>query len=208
MREIYQECLRLATACARVPAEAGDLVQAVLLYAYERGITDLDHPERRAWLRGALRRRAAFDARLAGRRRTREASWFIARGADQASSQPWQFSTEFIARLQPSIRALATLASSDLNSHEIRAILRLSATAFRKRLSLLRDASDSGLTVVNPRSTAYALGPARSGVIESLRRARHAVLGSHDPDGHVLIFAMHQQKTESLPAHTPGSHGN
>jgi len=195
MRDAYDECLRVAASCARDRSEAGDLVQAVLLRAIERGVLDLDAPERRAWLRGALRRHAAFEARLAARRRTRETGWLGARVAVPVA-RPWQFSSEFLARLQPSVRVLAALASADLNADEIRSLLRLSGTAFRKRLSLLRrlvrEASDAGLTVVRTRGTAYALGPARAGVIESLRRRPHAVLGSHDPDGHLLIFAVRQ----------------
>lgn len=193
MRDTYDDCLRLARACSRDRHEAGDLVQTVWLYALESGVTDLDAPARRGWLRGAVRKRAAFEARLAARRRKREARWQVTGGSDE-SPQPWRFSTEFLAGLQPSVRALATLASADLNPDEIRSVLRLSGTAFRKRLSQLRrfvrEASDAGLTVVATRGAAYALGPARAGVIESLRLRPQAVLGSHDPDGHPLIFAV------------------
>lgn len=194
MRDAYDECLRVAAACTRGRCDAGDLVQAVFLRAFERGVVDLDAPERRAWLRGALRRRAAFEARLAARRHAREARWFGARVTADTRAPPWQFSTEFMASLQPSVRALAALASADLNADEIRSVLRLSGTAFRKRLSSLRrfvrEASEAGLTVVRTRGTAYALGPARAGLIDTLHRRPHAVLGSHDPDGHLLIFAV------------------
>src|SRR5688572_32595037 len=174
MRDAYMECLRVAAGCVRRRDEAGDLVHAVFLQALERGVFDLAAPERRAWLRGALRRRAAFDARLAARRRRREARWLGARGGPDTPAYPWRFSAEFLASLQPSVRALATLASGELNQDEIRAVLHLSGTAFRKRVSMLRrfvrEASAAGLSVVSTRSTAYALGPARAEVIESLRR--------------------------------------
>ena len=175
-------------------------MQTVFLRALERGV-DVDAPDRRAWLRGALRRRALFEARLAGRRRKREAGWFEARDPADPPPRPWRFSPEFLAQLQPSVRALAALASADLNPDEIRSVLRLSGTAFRKRVSMLRrfvrEASEAGLTVVTNRGTAYALGPARAGLIESLRRRPQAVLGSHDPDGHPLIFAIRSAEFSS-----------
>jgi hypothetical protein len=193
--------MRVAAGCSRSRHDAGDLVQSVLLYALERGISDLATPERRAWLRGALRRHAAFEGRLAARRRRREARWSDARVTVDAPAGPWRFSGEFLAQLQPSVRALAALASADLNPDEIRSVLRLGGAAFRKRVSLLRrfarEALDAGLTVVTSRATAYALGPARADVIKSLQRRPQAVLGSHDPDGHPLIFAVRSR--ESAP---------
>jgi DNA-directed RNA polymerase specialized sigma24 family protein len=157
MRDAYDECLRVAARCARDRADAGDLVQTVFLQALERGVSDLDAADRRAWLRGALRRRAAFEARVAGRRRRRESRWGDARGSADQSPRPWQFSPEFLAQLQPSVRALAALASADLNPDEIRSVLRLSGTAFRKRLSMLRhfvrEASEAG-TPSAPRARA------------------------------------------------------
>jgi len=201
MRDAYDECLRVAVRYARDRADAGDLVQTVLLQALERGVSDLDAPDRRAWLRGALRRRAAFDARVAGRRRGRESRWVDARGSTDPSPAPWQFSAEFLAQLQPSVRALAALASADLNPDEIRCVLRLNGTAFRKRLSLLRrfvrEASEAGRGIVVTRNSVYALGPARASVIESLRRRPQSVLGSHDPDGHLLIVAVHTPESTS-----------
>jgi RNA polymerase sigma-70 factor (ECF subfamily) len=199
MRDAYEECLRVAVSRARNREEAHDLVQTVFLQALEHGV-DLSAPDRRAWLRGALRRRAAFEARLAGRRRQREARWSEGRGTGDPP-RPWRFSADFLAQLQPSVRALAALAAADLNQDEIRSVLRLSGGAFRKRISALRRyvraASEAGLTVVTTRGAAYALGPARADVIESLRRRPQALLGSHDPDGHLLIFARHAPESSS-----------
>jgi DNA-directed RNA polymerase specialized sigma24 family protein len=195
MQEAYEECLRVAGAVSRSRHDVRDLVQTVLLEAIEHGVLDFDAAERRAWLRGALRKRAAFEARTAARRRRRESRWFgarVARGVRDA--RPWVFSHDFLARLQPSVRTLAALAAADLSPDEIRAILRLSATAFRKRVSVLRrvvrEATDAGVPIVAARSTAFALGPRRAELIASLRRRRCAVLASHDPDGHPLLFSV------------------
>lgn len=201
MRDVYDECLRVATRCVRNRADAVDLVQTVFLQALERGVSELSAPERRAWLRGALRRRAAFEARVAGRRRRRESRWLDTRRPSDCAPTAWRFSPEFLAQLRPSVRALAALASADLNPDEIRAVLRLSGSAFRKRLSMLRRfvraATEAGHTVVAVRSTVYALGPARASVIESLRKRPQSVLGSHDPDGHPLIFAVRGPESTS-----------
>lgn len=201
MREVYDECLRVAARCVRNRADAADLVHAVFLQAIERGVAELSATERRAWLRGALRRRALFDARVAGRRRRREHRYMEVRGVIDPAATPWRFSPDFLAQLQPSVRALAALASADLNPDEIRAVLRLSGTAFRKRLSMLRRfvraASEAGLNIVAVRSTVYAFGPARPSVIETLRKRPEAVLGTHDPDGHPLIFAVRAPKSTS-----------
>lgn len=201
MRDVYEECLRVAARCVRNRADAVDLVQTVFMQALEQGVTELSAAERRAWLRGALRRRALFEARVAGRRRRRERRYMDVRGVVDAAATPWRFSPEFLAQLQPSVRALAALASADLNPDEIRAVLRLSGTAFRKRLSMLSQfvhaASEAGLSIVALRSTVYAFGPARASVIESLRKRPEAALGTHDPDGHPLIFAVRAPESTS-----------
>jgi DNA-directed RNA polymerase specialized sigma24 family protein len=197
MREVYGELVRVAAAVSRTQHEARDLVQSILLDAVERGIADWSAPEKRAWLRGALRRRAAFDARTAARTRRREARWLEATTSLTAGGslpRAWRFSRELLERLAPSVRTLATLASADLQPQEIRSVLRLTDTAFRKRLSMLRravqEASKVGVTVVTKSSEAFSLGGKRAGLIAALRRQRTWAIASHDPDGHPLIFSI------------------
>jgi DNA-directed RNA polymerase specialized sigma24 family protein len=197
LHEVYGELVRVASAVSRSHSEARDLVQSVLLDAIERGIGDLSEPERRAWLYGALRRRAAFDARTAGRARRREARWLEATpdrsGAGGGAPQPWRFSRDFLERLAPSLRTLAALASAELQPSEIRSVLRLSDTAFRKRVSMLRravhHASAIGVSLVTAPSQAFALGKKRAQLIADLRRHPGWAIASHDPDGHPLIFS-------------------
>jgi RNA polymerase sigma-70 factor (ECF subfamily) len=207
MRELYDELVRVAAGVSRSRHEARDLVQTILLDAIERGIADFHTAERRAWLRGALRRRAAFEARTAGRARRRDALWLDATPAGAraaaAGPRPWRFSSELLRRLAPSLRTLAVLVSADLAPDEIRAALRLSDTAFRKRLSMLRrsvhDASRAGLRVVSAPAQAFALAGKRAALITALRRHSGWAIASHDPDGHSLIFSTagaHESKAD------------
>ncbi|HEX6277063.1 MAG TPA: hypothetical protein VFZ53_28675, partial [Polyangiaceae bacterium] len=154
-------------------------------------------PARRAWLRGALRRRAAFDARTATRARRRDERWVDAtvaeRESHQGGSASFRFANDLLERLAPSLRVLAALVSAELAPAEIRAVLRLSDTAFRKRLSALRCAVRTALAsgeVVTEPSWAFALGSRRAGLIASLKRHPGWAVASHDPDGHPLIFSL------------------
>ena len=197
MRDVYGELVRIAASVGRTRHEARDLVQSVLLDAIERGISDWGAPERRAWLHGALRRRAAFIARTAGRARRRDGQWLDAatqRAAAESLRAPWRFSHELLARLPASLRTLAVLASADLQPQEIRSALRLTDTALRKRLSMLRravrEASLAGVAVVTTASEAFALGDRRAALIAALRRQPGWAIATHDPDGHPLIFSI------------------
>ncbi|HEX6244667.1 MAG TPA: hypothetical protein VFZ61_27300, partial [Polyangiales bacterium] len=132
--ETYRDLLRTAHRVTRSPDEARELVQDALLIALSRGIDDWCSPERRAWLAGVVRKRAAFLARGHARRRRREAA--LERAVDPQGAWRWQ--PRFLASLPRSLRAVATLASADLCAAEIRWLLGLSDTALRKRLSSLR----------------------------------------------------------------------
>lgn len=193
LRELYEECVRVAAASSRSAQHARDLAHAVLLDAIERDIADLSAPERRAWLRGALRKRAAFEARTAMRRRKREAHWQSGLEGAPVEPEPWRFSPELLAQLSPALRVLAALASAELEPREIRSVLRLTDTAFRKRLSELRravrEATAAGVAVIRRPDAAYALGATRAELLESLKGHPAWAVASHDPDGHPLIFS-------------------
>jgi DNA-directed RNA polymerase specialized sigma24 family protein len=198
LADAYRDLVRVAAAVSRAGGEGGDLLQSVLLEAIERGIADLGAAERRAWLRGALRRRASFEARTAVRARRRETRWAhlvsTTPDGDQPAARPWRFSSELLDALAPSLRTLAALASAELEGEEIRSVLRLTDTAFRKRLSLLRRAlrqtSGAGESLVTRPRQAFALGARRAELISSLRRQPAWAIASHDPDGHALIFSI------------------
>jgi hypothetical protein len=84
-------------------------------------------------------------------------------------------------------------------------VLRLSDTAFRKRLSELRravrEATEAGIAIICQPPAAYALGVARTELLASLKGHPSWAIASHDPDGHPLIFSR-------IDAHEPRRDGN
>jgi RNA polymerase sigma-70 factor (ECF subfamily) len=206
LRELYDECVRVAAASSRSAQQARDLAHDVLLDAIARDAADLSALERRAWLHGALRKHAAFEARTEGRRRMREARWQA--GSDARADvepRPWQFTPELLEQLSPALRVLAALAAAELEPREIRSVLRLTDTAFRKRLSELRravhEATSAGIALVHRPPAAYALGAARAELLANLESHPSWAVASHDPDGHPLIFSR-------IGAHGSPPHGN
>jgi RNA polymerase sigma-70 factor (ECF subfamily) len=194
-RETYREVLVTARRFARSEADAHDLVQDVLEIALARGVNDWSSAERRAWLRGVVRRHAAFVVRGEKRRRQRELG---AAGVEAASGvAAWVWQPKFLASLPRSLRSVATLASADWCAAEIRWLLQLSDTALRQRLTALRRALSAHhepptLPVVGPQQ---AFGPQRAQLLAHLRRRGGRAVVTQDPDGHVLFLKMAAHKT-------------
>lgn len=197
--EVYRDVLRTARRFARSAEEARDLVQDTLVIALRRGFDDWTSPDRRAWLRGVVRKRAAFVVRGQARQRRREQ---LPDGAGPGGGSPWGWQPSFLASLPRSLRAVAALASADLCAAEIRWLLGLSDTALRQRLSALRRAvraepEPPTLPAAEPR---LSLGGRRAQLLESLRRQRVPALATHDPDGHSILLCF--------PPHKVGPLGN
>lgn len=174
---------------ARRADEAEDLLQTILLAAVEAGRADLSCPDNRRWLQGALRKRAAFDARSAVRRRQRETHW-SERDAGQA--EPADFPRRFVASLPPSLRTTALLALTGHTRQEIVWLQHLPDTAFRQRLAEIRRRwhAFGGGEIAGMPGLAGVLefGRIRQSLLAAVRHGRQAVLASHDPDGH--LFAI------------------
>jgi RNA polymerase sigma-70 factor (ECF subfamily) len=194
--EAYRDMLRTARRFARSPEEAGDLVQDALVIALSRGFDDWSSPAHRAWLRGVVRKRAAFLVRGQTRRRRREQL------ADEAapSAGTWAWQPGFLASLPRSLRVVATLASADLCAAEIRWLLGLSDTALRQRLSALRravraEAEPPTLPAVEPQPS---FGAHRTQLLAGLRRHHGSALATHDPDGHAIFLCIPPHKTVRL----------
>jgi hypothetical protein len=79
----------------------------------------------------------------------------------------------------------------------VRSLLRLTSVAFRQRLSSLRRAlaaaAEPTLAAGTPEGP--GLGARRQGLLSTLRRRPRWAVGSHDPDGHPLIFVASSSRT-------------
>lgn len=170
--------------------DAGDLAHDVLLASLERGIGDWAEPERRAWWFGAFRRHSAFVARGAARRRAREERLL---DLEQTPPEVWRLSPTWVAALPPATRSLAALLSADLDREELAYLLGTSDAALRQRFTQLRRLiGAAGAEVVRtserPRPN-FALGVLRAPLILATRRVSPRSIGTHDPDGHLLLFS-------------------
>jgi DNA-directed RNA polymerase specialized sigma24 family protein len=192
----YSDLLRAARRWTKSREEAHDLVQTALAEAVVRGFADWDSADRRRWLHGVIRRRAAFNARSEGRRRRRERAWQL--DADRSAARTWAWAPTFLSTLTPAVRAVALMIQADLSADEIRSILRLTGVAFRQRLSGLRRAmaTDPEPTLPAKKPEGPGLGSRRPAVLRVLRRRPPWALASHDPDGHPLIFVATSSQKE------------
>lgn len=198
-RTVYAELRAQARRLSRNADEAEDLVQDTLLAAVEQG--RLPSRGDGAWLAGVMRRQAALRIRGETRRRRRERQADLRPGAGAwTAGVPRSLPPRaFLRRLPPASRQVAVLALHGLDPAEIRWILGLDAAAFRQRLARLRRV----LATLDPGDDAEAReaarsGPARTGELAfgRIRRIlkaalRGPALGTHDPDGHLLVVRGH-----------------
>jgi DNA-directed RNA polymerase specialized sigma24 family protein len=192
-RNAYSELLRSARRATRRPDEAEDLLQTVLLAAVEAGRADLNCAGNRRWLSGALRKRALFDARSAVRRKSREASVDFREDAETGSD-----ALSFVRTLPPGLQATALLALTGHTREEIVWLLRISDAALRQRIAQVRkrwrDANGTGVAELPGLNGHLAFGRIRRSLLKSVRRD-HAMLASHDPDGHLFVLTSQNAVT-------------
>jgi RNA polymerase sigma-70 factor (ECF subfamily) len=188
-QDAYREVLRMARRFACSEDDARDLVQDAVMIALARGFDDWSAPARRGWLRGVVRKRAAFVIRSQTRRRRREE---LPNGPSGSGARRWVWQADFLASLPRSLRVVAALASADLCAAEIRWLLRLSDTALRQRLTALRRAvraEGDPPTQAAPEPQLTFGGP-RAQLLAGLRRQHGRVVATHDPDGHVILLRI------------------
>jgi RNA polymerase sigma-70 factor (ECF subfamily) len=119
--------------------EAEDVVQDILLSAAETG-RDCADPHFIRWACGAVRLRAKFLARSAGRRRSRETRHAVE--APPPSDPRARLPDAFIAALPRSRRAIALLVNLGMGRREIGYLLGLTDVALRQRIAGLRRAAE------------------------------------------------------------------
>ncbi len=198
-QHIYRSLLSQARRISRRAQEAEDLLQTVLLAALEAGRSDLTQAQNRRWVSGALRNRAAFEARTALRRRAREATF---QRAPAAEADTPSFPQDFITTLPPALRTTALLALTGHTRPEIRHLLKISDAALRQRIVQIRrrwDAAEGDAIPDFPGLSGHLpFGQIRRALASAFTDPQ-AYLGSHDPDGHLFVIS---------PAHKTPQRGN
>lgn len=167
-----------------------------MLAAIEAGRSDLDRIEDRRWIAGALRRRAAFEARGAVRRQRREKAQAGDAPAPSAAHPPIS-SARIAAALPPALRTTALLALAGHDRREIAWLLRLNDAALRRRIADIR--KRLGRSGGTPDELPGLSGPLAYGRIRQalLKPARgdRALLASHDPDGNLFLLSSRNRPT-------------
>ncbi len=199
-RQTLRSMHRVATRIAATRADADDLVQDVLLIAIEQS-RDWTDARFVAWASGVIRRRVAFLARTAGRRRRRDESFSAELGPRVAPET--KLPLAFVATLAPALQTVALLANAGMGRVEVAAVLGLSDVALRKRVSDLHRAwrtAGHDVELAMPWPThRMPCGRRRRALRAALRQVPAARLAVTDPDGHTIFLG---------PAHTPARRGN
>lgn len=190
-RQTYLRLLRAARRRTRRAGEEDDLLQTALLAAVEAQRVDMTLGENGRWLSGVLRNHALREARSAIRRRQRDTGYAAAAVQDTETPAEWR---GFVATLPPALRTTALLVVSGHTKAEIAWLLDLSETAFRKRISEIRQRwRRSGLGALPDDGALQgelAFGLLRQALIRRVR-SDGAALGTHDPDGHLIVVSSH-----------------
>ena len=191
--DCYRDIVRAARRHVRRRDDAVDLAHDVIVAALSARMDDWETPSRRAWIAGAMRRHAAFVARTEIRRRQREL-----RSADHQTDPPPTFcwSADFLDSLARSVRRVAVLLMAGMTRREATYVLGISDAAFRQRVAALRRAArtaPSALTDHVSDVPDLAVGRLRQWLLDSVRRDPGSLLGTHDPDGHLLIIRRASQ---------------
>lgn len=202
----YRDIVRAARRYVRRREDAVDLAHDVIVAALRAGVDDWDAPSRRAWIAGALRRHAAFVARTEIRRRRREL-WSATAQMDAPSMFCW--SAGFLDSLARSVRQVAVLLTAGMTRREATYVLGISDAAFRQRIAALRRAArESSVTLIDTGARKctldLAVGRLRRWLLHSVRRDPDSLLGTHDPDGHLLVIRRSSQVRRRRQL-TPGS---
>ena len=181
--------------------QAEDLLQDTLLAALQAGREPLLSEADLRWAFGTLRNLSRMGARAGLRRRRREQIAAGDAGApepDEASigSRELALARQWLNQLPLGQQDVVWLLLAGLKRAEIRAVLGLTDTALRQRLSSIRaslrqrpapvcsQAMIKGLQ--SQTAAALTVGLIRQTLQAQLLRTEG--IGTHDPDGHLIIF--------------------
>ncbi|HEY7885254.1 MAG TPA: transcriptional regulator [Cellvibrionaceae bacterium] len=194
----YTQLLQAARRYTRRQDEAEDIVQEVLVAACAAGRADFSSPEDISWMIGAIKRRAAFDARSALRRRLRETRWQADRPESVAivnTPSPADIGV-FLQDLPRALRVTAALALSGHSRADIIYLLNISDAALRQRIRALKKLfARVGITApadMTSLNLDLAYGALRQALQPFLRR-HGGTFASHDPDGHLFLVRCSQK---------------
>ena len=126
------------------------------------------------------------------RRRKRETVY--RETSNSGTSTRAQFPKDFIAGLSPSLRVISRLINCALNKQEIAYLLNITDTALRQRFTALRrewkhhiDSGGEGPEYIRETNTPFQKGLLRRSLVHSFVVPEGRAIGTHDPDGHLLI---------------------
>ncbi|WP_196260255.1 RNA polymerase sigma factor [Pelagibacterium limicola] len=193
----YGAFLSLARRYGRDGEDAEDIVQEVLIAAVAAGREDFSNSQNRRWIAGAIRRRAAFDARSAVRRRQRESRWQAERSGVDAPFEGVLLET-VLAELPKALRVVAALALSGHTRAEIAYLLGLTDAALRQRIRELKKALARRGVPMPPEMSGLNLDLAYGAIRQALAPAlkRHGgAFATHDPDGHLFVIRKISRKS-------------
>ncbi len=218
---VYRKLLGIARRHTRVANEAEDLLQGALMVAAEQGRLDMGEEDNQKWIAGVIRNLAAMQARSAGRKKTREATYVEAEDKEpahieEAALENADARDQLLRALTPALRAVAVLILHGLNRAEIRTLLNLSDATFRQRLSAIRrglgplpeDLQQEALAITyaarvqrNKAAEDLPIGLVRRALMHQLNfvnAAGNPAVGTHDPSGHLLVI-----EGKGRPEHSP-----
>ncbi len=200
--ENYYNWLTIAQKFSRTQNDAEDLLQDCLLIAFKADKMDFSIEKNRKWFTGVLRNQAAMTARSEGRRKAREEKTATpvetVSSAETETTPSTQAEVQLLIELPPSARVTLKLILAGLNRDEVCSLLKISSSALRQRLAVIRkalkklpeDLQREALALAYQRKAERADDLA----FGLIRRALHRVLkegagvGAHDPDGHLFII--------------------
>jgi RNA polymerase sigma-70 factor (ECF subfamily) len=215
-REQYEHWLDQARRHARRAGEAEDLLHNAMLAAISAGRSDLSDPAAAAWFGGVMRNLGTMEARSAARRKAREANHApaVSDPVEESPADELDAWLRSIGELPRAARAVAVLALAGLTREEIAFVLRINQTALRQRLATVRrawanlDTRPAG--VPRPRSTyrtQLEIGLLRRALLNVLQH-RGGGIGTHDPDGHLIVLANDQSQIPAWRQRKPGRKTN